>query len=74
MTSSLIPDAPLALRNLARELEDEATKYDKPRYGKERSTVADTLRLSASLARQRASRLEALVAAAQERGARRAKH
>lgn len=59
---TLIPDGPQALRNLADTLEQQAAGYDRVlwRRGGERSTMAEALRLSASLARQQAHRLERL--------------
>ncbi|GEM_PF-3450442 len=64
MTTDLIPDGPKALRDFADQMEAEARQYDRPQYGRERSTVAETFRHAASLARQKAARLERFIATA----------
>lgn len=65
-----IPTAPQALRHYADTLEQQAAAYDRVlrRRGGERSTMAEALRLAASLARQQAHRLERLVAQLEEGG------
>lgn len=65
-----IPTAPQALRHYADTLEQQAASYDRVlrRRGGERSTMAEALRLAASLARQQAHRLERLVAQLEEGG------
>lgn len=61
-----IPTAVQALRHFAAELDAQASRYDQPRFGKERSTTAEALRHAASLARQRAARLENLISTARQ--------
>jgi len=57
---TLIPNGPQALRHLAETLEQQARVYDLRlwRDRGQRSTVAETFRHSASIARQQARRLE----------------
>lgn len=68
--ADFIPTAPQALRHHADTLEQQAARYDRVlwRRGGERSTMAEALRLAASLARQQAHRLERLVAQLEEGG------
>jgi hypothetical protein len=68
--SDVIPTAPQALRHHAATLEEQAARYDRLlwRRGGERSTMATSLRLAASLARQQAHKLERLMEQIEEDG------
>ena len=72
MKTDLIPNGPIALRNLAARLDAQAARSDVVmNHGRGRASfVGDVYRTAASIARQEASQLEKMIAALTGEGSR----